>query len=72
MSGGYKKCDVCGKLKPEGDLEDVIITIKKCKDCELSGNVVDDLKPIKPFSPSKAKYSIPPGLGEAFRGESKV
>lgn len=32
----YKKCDCCGQIKPEEELEDVVITIKKCKSCDIS------------------------------------
>jgi hypothetical protein len=34
--GNYKKCDCCGKLVNEEELEEVTITIKKCKDCDIS------------------------------------
>jgi hypothetical protein len=32
----YKRCDCCGQLKSEDDLEEVTIVIKKCRDCDLS------------------------------------
>ena len=36
MSGAYKKCDCCGQLKKEEELEEITITILKCPDCDLS------------------------------------
>jgi len=74
--GNYKKCDCCGNLKPEEDLEEVTIVITKCKDCDLSSapilentNAKPSLKSlgeqgeVKTFNP----YSRPPlSVASAF------
>ena len=67
----YKKCDCCGKLKPEEDLEEATITIKKCKGCEVvlpvSPILLPSMQEVKPRSP----YKNPPASVSGVFGEPK-
>ena len=73
----YKKCDVCGNLHPEEDLEEITITIKKCKECDVSSApVLEQFKgqqsrpEMKTLDKEVYKpYAKPPAdLAGAFRG----
>ncbi len=63
--GNYKKCDCCGALKPEEDLEEITITMLKCNDCDLSKapvleSIAPERPPLKTMNPPKA--SMPASL----------
>lgn len=66
----YQKCDVCGKLKCEEDLEEITIVIKKCrgKDCIVSDEVIEEgFGKRKPPKSLGGGYGKPPmHIAEAF------
>lgn len=66
--GNYKRCDCCGNLKPEEELEEVTITIKKCKECDLSkASVLEEIKPRPEMKSLGGAYSkTPRGIADAF------
>jgi hypothetical protein len=64
----YRLCDCCKKFKPEDELEECVITIKKCSDCDISKFSQSEV--MKTFSfppkPQNPLGNIPPNLREAF------
>jgi hypothetical protein len=73
----YKRCDCCGQLKPEEELEEATITIKKCASCDISKApilneiVKPELRSLgeRPLIPKDFNsYKTPPAaLREAFK-----
>ena len=69
----YKLCDCCKKIKKDEDLEEVTITFRKCKDCDISSLSISDIAStgIRPVNSridaaERMKHLPPPHLREAF------
>lgn len=77
-------CDCCKKLKPDGELEEVEILIKKCKDdkCTVPESILlpymQVTAPVNGIAhhqaePMRVPVKRPPaGLKEAFQGEHNL
>jgi len=75
----YALCDFCHKAKPAKELEKIVVTYRKCKDClpeqfEVSSKRV--MNPQSQFIPSTVnpkRVNIPPPfLQEAFNPPSEI